>query len=130
MSLFFSYFTKRKPFKLLNIFWNLKRDWQLVPGPFCFSWCLLKDTEFENSNDIFFLRIFDNPIKLSHLQEFLQCTSCISGYFPKLNRDLGIVSGIDFQYIFQYQVSISDLLYLISQKIKQFLILNFCLDTR
>ena len=44
----------------------------------------------------FFLRIFDNPIKLFHLQEFLQRTACISGYFPKLNRDLGLVSGTNF----------------------------------
>ena len=47
----------------LNFFRNLKSNWALAPGPFCF-WllCSLKGTGFERKNKVDFLRVFDNPL--------------------------------------------------------------------
>ena len=47
----------------MNLFCNLKKDWSLVPGSFCFlQFCPLKGTEFKRKNKVAFLRLFDNPL--------------------------------------------------------------------
>ena len=52
------YITHKEIF--LNLFCNLKRDWSLVPDPFCFWWlCQLKGTWFEKKN--FFSKIKKEP---------------------------------------------------------------------
>ena len=58
----------------LNLFRNLKSDWSLVPGSFCFLiFCPLKGAGFKRKNKGNFLRRFDNAL---FLKEFLTCNGC------------------------------------------------------
>ena len=47
----------------MNLFCNLKSDWSLVPGQFCF-WYLfpLKGTGFKRKKKVNFIKVFGNPL--------------------------------------------------------------------
>ena len=89
----------------LNWLCNLKSDWSLVPGHFCFwSFYSLKGTGFKRKNKVnfedFFIIFFQNILLLKEVIACYLRVMAILGYLPKLKRSQGVSFGAHFLHDF------------------------------
>ena len=108
--------------KLLHIFGNLKRNWWVVPTPFCYNNFFKKTLGLKTKMKLNFLRIFYNPSpKCPIFKSFLYALALYPAIYQNLilvwNQFLMHIFCIFFHKYFSYimlhhwPVSISNLFY-------------------